>query len=79
MFTSGNMRLKQWDIEQQNLVKDFGQIHSGNINSIIATNDSRYLFTSDDSGELKQWDIEQQELKKDFGKVHSSAIYSITL
>ena len=70
--------LKQWDIKQQKLMKDFGEIHSAQIFSITATNDGRYLFTSDDKGYLKQWDIEQQKLMKDFGRIHSGGIFSIT-
>ena len=70
--------LKQWHIEQQKLVKDFDIIHSGQIQSITATNDGRYLFTSGTCGELKQWDIEQGELMKDFGEIHSGGICSIS-
>ena len=79
LFTCNSCgELKQWGIEQQKLMKDFGKIHLGYIWSITITNDGRYLFTSNNHGYLKQWDIEQQKLMKDFGKIHSSQIYSIT-
>ena len=55
-------------------MKDFGKIHKDQIFSITATNDGRYLFTSDYDGNLKQWDIKQKKLKKDFGKIHSCGI-----
>ena len=77
-ISDGNGYLKQWDIEQQKLMKDFGKIHSRGIYSLTATNDGRYLFTSDANGNLKQWGIEQQKLMKDFGKIHSGTIWSIT-
>ena len=75
LFTSDNKgKLKQYNIVQQKLMKDYGEVHPGDIRSIIATNNGRYLFTSDKDGYLKQWDIEQQKLMKDFGKIHSCGI-----
>ena len=79
LFTSDNDGyLKQWDIKQRKLVKNWGKIHLCGIISITATNDGRYLFAAGSDCILKQWDIEQQKLMKDYGEIHAAAIGSIT-
>ena len=68
--------LKQWDIEEKKLIKEYGEIHSSQINSQSAKIDGQYFITSDVDGFLKQWDIEQQNLIKDYGEINSSQIKS---
>ena len=78
-ISSGTGKLKQWDLEEQRLMKDYGRMHTIFIYSIATTNDNRYLFTSDQHGFLKQWDLKKNELVKNYKRIHSGAIFSITI
>ena len=56
MFSSdeeGN--LKQWDMSNFRLYKNWGQIQRNGISSIAVTQDGQYLFTSGSKGVLNQW------------------------
>lgn len=58
------------------MAKDFGRVHFFQVNSIVCSEDSQWLFTSDNFGIVKQWRVGGKDgeggtgLFKDFGKVH---------
>ena len=71
--------LQQYTLSTYKLIHNYGQIHQGEIQSIIATSDSKYLFTSDSYGHVKQFNISEKKLVKDYGKIHEGSIFSITV
>jgi hypothetical protein len=73
--------MKQFSIQKQCLVKDYGQAHDfdAKIFSIETTPDSKYVFTSDYNGYLKMWLIENMSLYKDFGLIFEGEIYTIAV
>jgi WD40 repeat protein len=71
--------LKQWDIGNGKLLKNYGDIHRGIIWAIDLTIDNKYLFTTDDDGYLFQIDVKLQVIFKSYGKVHKSFIMIIAI
>jgi hypothetical protein len=47
LFIGGKKTLLQWSISQQKVTKDFGNIMTGRIESMVQTSDKKYLFVSD--------------------------------
>ena len=69
--------LKQWDIQQGKLHKDYGKVHSRGISLMIITNNGKYLFTCSTDRKLKQWNIYNQREMMDYGEIHNNQIRSI--
>jgi len=61
--------LKQFDLTNQTLVKDYGQVHSDSLSAMTITRDGKWLYTTSISGEMKKWNIAKQSVEKDFGKI----------
>jgi hypothetical protein len=40
----------QWSVSQKKVIKDYGCIMAGYIESMVQTSDKKYLFLSDSSG-----------------------------
>ena len=72
-------QLKQFDIKNDELVKDYGMVHHGSIWTIAITNDKRFAYTTDQAGLMKQWDLKLKLLWRDWGKIHKDAINCIHL
>lgn len=48
VLTSGKMGiLKQWSIEDNSLVKDYGKVHDWAVVALEATHDGHFLFSGD--------------------------------
>jgi len=62
--------LKQFDLTNQTLVKDYGVVHSDSLTAMTITRDGKWLYTTSISGEMKKWDIAKQSIVKDFGKIY---------
>jgi WD40 repeat protein len=69
--------LTQFDIETARLVKNFGKVHEGGINSMALTKNNEFLFTADKYGNLKQFSVPDSTLVNDLPKIHKAIIYSI--
>jgi hypothetical protein len=65
-------QMKQFDIQTDCLVKDYGMIHHGSIWTIIITNDKIFAYTTDQAGVLKKWDLKLKSLWKDWGAIHKT-------
>jgi hypothetical protein len=53
-------------------------VHNTDINCVVCTRSSMYLFTGDVKGVVKQFYIHEKALIKDFGKIVDGSIWSIT-
>jgi len=62
--------LKQFDLTNQTLVKDYGVVHSDSLSAMAITNDGKWLYTTSISGEMKKWNISKQSVEKDFGTIY---------
>ena len=81
LFVSDNLgNVKQWSIKQQEMVKDYGNIHKGRkVQAVICTLDSKYVFSADDSGNIKQIDLQRKCIIKDYLQIHQDDIRSLTV
>ena len=68
-FISTYSTIQHHSLADLKLIKCHKQASSGTIQQILATNDSQYLFSSDDMTGLKQWSIPNKILFKDFGEI----------
>jgi hypothetical protein len=50
LFIVGETKLWQWSVGQKKVHKEYGDIMTGNIFSIVQTSDRNYLFVSDYEG-----------------------------
>ena len=72
LFTgSFDGHIKQWSVDNNLLLKDYGKVHNGWIYCSAITPDGLYLFTGGDNRHLKQWSINHQTLWKDYGCIHN--------
>jgi len=62
--------LKQFDLTNQTLVKDYGVVHSDSLSAMTITRDGKWLYTTSISGEMKKWNIAKQSVEKDFGAIY---------
>ncbi len=72
--------LKQIDVKQQKVVRDYGKIH-GQIMSIAISSDDKYLFTSgvENNGHVKQFLVSDGQMINDYGATfENDGIRSIT-
>jgi WD40 repeat protein len=53
----GGAQISQWDLETDELIRDFGN-HDGFRTRLEITQDGRYLLSSDSTGILYLWDLE---------------------
>lgn len=76
---NGLGNLKQFRIENRELVRDFGDITSC-IGMIFAvTGNGKHLFTCDNEARLKQWNIKQKKIYSDWGNVDEKTITSVMI
>ena len=50
LFIGGEETLMLWSVSQGEVTKDYGDIMTGDIESIVQTSDKKYLVLSDDEG-----------------------------
>jgi hypothetical protein len=50
LFIGGEGKFMHWSVSQQKVTKEYGGIIGGNINSMVQTRDTNYLFFSDGNG-----------------------------
>lgn len=75
VFTgSTDMHMKQWKLENFELVKDWGAIHRHYVSGLAITPDGQYVFSGSFDRHIKQWSIHEQNLYKDYGAVHDHYI-----
>ena len=79
VLITGGLYLKVWNIENQELIKDYGKVHEGWIRSMAITSNGEKLFTADDEGVMKQWDFVNHKLNCDYGQSHIGKIYRLQL
>ena len=71
--------MMKYKLDDEKIVKEFGQIHDSCINSIAGSTDGKWLFTSDSRGCVKQFCLLTDTLAHDYGKFHQREINSIML
>ena len=69
--------IKQWSINDQELVKIYERVFTDGVTSLFITLDGKYLFVGGQFGKLKQFDIISQQEVKNYGKVMSSSYLSM--
>lgn len=69
--------LRQFSIDEQIIIKDFGKVMSHTIRSIGISHDSSLIFATDTKGFMKSFSIERQALARDFGSAHKDHIHII--
>ena len=65
-----NAHLKQWNILNRGLVRDWGNTHSSYVWAVAICHEKNYLFSGDELGTVKQWNFLNGELVKDWGRIH---------
>lgn len=70
---------KQWKIVDKLLCKDYLRVHSGKINDMVVSENSKWLFTVGEDGLIKQWNIKQQKLFRNYGRIHRDSISCIDI
>jgi WD40 repeat protein len=81
LFFSGNYGcLKQVDVKEQKVLRDYGKIHE-HISSIAITSNDKYLFTSvyETNGHVRQFSVRNGQMIKGQGAIlERDGVWSIT-
>ena len=77
-LATGYGNLIQYNFEHYEVEHHYGNVHNTDINCVVCTRSSLYLFTGDVKGVVKQFYILEKALIKDFGKIVDGSIWSIT-
>jgi WD40 repeat protein len=70
LFVGGYRKLMQWSVSNEEVVKDYGVIMDGYIESMVKTSDKKYLFVSDNDGSWIQIDVKEQKAVKVYHDIH---------
>jgi hypothetical protein len=50
LWIGGGEKLMQWSVGKKKVTKDYGDIMTESIHSMVQTSDKKYLFVSDSNG-----------------------------
>ena len=71
------------DKKQENLgyelIKDYGEISSTSVTTMVLSDDENYLYTGDANGILKIWNVPKKCLHSAWGKIHAKEITEISI
>lgn len=81
LFVTGNRGcMKQFNIKLQECHKDFGRVHENDsdICALVIGPNSKFMWSSDDSGNVKEWAVQTGEILREFAGLHAGRIHGLT-
>lgn len=80
LFTVGKKGyLKQWSIQNGEIIKSYGKIHERAVFSMVSSHDGAFIYAAGQYGFLKQFSVEKKTLVREFDRIHEHAIYAMVL